>query len=105
MNQKNQPAYLRLYEELRGKISAFLEDIDLWRRQNRELSLHELLRMLYRETGYYDYLGMTAGGALRQANLRLLCERAQADGARTSLHDFLKVQHFLRYRKAKSKHL
>ena len=64
-------------EELRGRISAFLGDIDAWRRQNRDLSLHELLRMLYRETGYYDYLGMTAGGALRQANLRLLLEKAE----------------------------
>lgn len=43
----------------------------------RDLSLHELLRLLYRETGYYDYLGMTAGGALRQANLQLLLEKAE----------------------------
>ncbi len=64
-------------EDLRGKISAFLGDIDHWRRQDRDLSLHELLRLLYRETGYYDYLGMTAGGALRQANLRLLLEKAE----------------------------
>ena len=64
-------------EDLRGRISAFLGDIDFWRRQNRDLSLHELLRMLYRETGYYDYLGMTAGGALRQANLRLLLDKAE----------------------------
>ncbi len=64
-------------EELRGKISAFLGDIDQWRRLDRDLSLHELLRLLYRETGYYDYLGMTAGGALRQANLRLLLEKAE----------------------------
>ena len=79
-------------EELRGKISAFLADIDLWRRQNRELSLHELLRMLYRETGYYDYLGMTAGGALRQANLRLLLEKAEQyeKGSRKGLFYFIR---------------
>ena len=64
-------------EELRGKLSAFLGDIDAWRRQDRDLSLHELLRLIYRETGYYDYLGMTAGGALRQANLRLLLDKAE----------------------------
>lgn len=64
-------------EELRGRLSAFFGDLESWRRQARDLSLHELLRLLYRETGYYDYLGMTAGGALRQANLQLLLEKAE----------------------------
>ena len=79
-------------EELRGRISAFLDDIDAWRRQNRDLSLHELLRMLYRETGYYDYLGMTAGGALRQANLRLLLDKAEQyeKGSRKGLFYFIR---------------
>lgn len=64
-------------EALRGKISAFLGDLESWRKRARDLSLHELLRLLYRETGYYDYLGMTAGGDLRQANLQLLLEKAE----------------------------
>ncbi|WP_458408213.1 helicase-exonuclease AddAB subunit AddA [Anaerotignum sp.] len=79
-------------EELRGKISAFLGDIDTFRRKNRDLSLHELLRMLYRETGYYDYLGMTSGGALRQANLRLLLDKAEQyeQGSRKGLFYFIR---------------
>ena len=79
-------------EELRGRISMFLGDIDAWRRQNRDLSLHELLRMVYRETGYYDYLGMTAGGALRQANLRLLLDKAEQyeKGSRRGLFYFIR---------------
>lgn len=64
-------------EELRGKLAAFFGDLESWRSRMRDLSLHELLRLLYRETGYYDYLGMTAGGALRQANLQLLLEKAE----------------------------
>lgn len=64
-------------EELRGRVSAFLDDLESWRKRARDISLHELLRLLYRETGYYDYLGMTAGGALRQANLQLLLEKAE----------------------------
>ncbi|MDO4530867.1 MAG: 3'-5' exonuclease, partial [Bacillota bacterium] len=64
-------------EELRGRLSAFLGDIAFFRKKDRELSLHELLRLIYRETGYYDYLGMTAGGALRQSNLRLLLDKAE----------------------------
>ena len=79
-------------EELRGKIAAFLGDIDAFRRQDRDLSLHELLRMLYRETGYYDYLGMTSGGALRQANLRLLLDKAEQyeKGSRKGLFYFIR---------------
>ena len=79
-------------EELRGRISTFLGDIDTWRRKKRDLSLHELLRLLYRETGYYDYLGMTAGGALRQANLRLLLDKAEQyeKGSRKGLFYFIR---------------
>lgn len=62
---------------LRARISAFLADLTHWRNEVRNFSLHELLRLLYRETGYYDYLSVTAGGTLRQANLRLLLEKAE----------------------------
>jgi len=79
-------------EDLRGRVSAFLGDIDAFRKQNRDLSLHELLRLLYRETGYYDYLGMTAGGELRQANLRLLLDKAEQyeKGSRKGLFYFIR---------------
>lgn len=62
---------------LRARISAFFADLTHWRNEVRNFSLHELLRLLYRETGYYDYLSVTAGGTLRQANLRLLLEKAE----------------------------
>ena len=45
---------------LRARISAFLADLTHWRNEVRNFSLHELLRLLYRETGYYDYLSVTA---------------------------------------------
>ena len=79
-------------EDLRGKIAAFIGDIEHWREKNRDISLHELLRLLYRETGYYDYLGMTAGGSLRQANLRLLLEKAEQyeKGSRKGLFYFIR---------------
>lgn len=79
-------------EALRGRLAAFLKDLAHWRRQMRELSLHGLLRLLYRETGYYDYLGMTAGGALRQANLRLLLDKAEQyeKGSRRGVFYFIR---------------
>lgn len=79
-------------EELRGRLAAFLGDLEHWRLAARDLSLPELLRRLYRETGYYDYLSVTAGGALRQANLRLLLEKAEQyeKGSRKGLFYFIR---------------
>lgn len=73
-----------LYYEAEGEeesivaiLSRFIADLQDWREKARQISLHELLRYLYQQTGYYDYVGMTAGGSLRQANLRLLLEKAE----------------------------
>lgn len=79
-------------ERLRGRLAAFLGDLEHWRLAARDLSLPELLRRLYRETGYYDYLSVTAGGALRQANLRLLLEKAEQyeKGSRKGLFYFIR---------------
>ncbi|WP_304507362.1 helicase-exonuclease AddAB subunit AddA [Anaerotignum sp.] len=64
-------------EKLKEKLQDFLKDLTKWRNRVKELTLHELLRYLYDESGYYDYVGMTPGGGLRQANLRLLLEKAE----------------------------
>lgn len=87
-------AYLQEGEDegLRGRLAAFLGDLESWRQAVRDLSLPELLRRLYRETGYYDYLSVTAGGALRQANLQLLLEKAEQyeRGGRKGLFYFIR---------------
>lgn len=62
---------------LKEKLQGFMGDLTRWRQQVKELTLHELLRYLFEESGYYDYVGMTSGGGLRQANLRLLLEKAE----------------------------
>ena len=64
-------------EEILEKLERFQADLQDWRETAKELSLCELLRYLYQQTGYYDYAGMTPGGSLRQANLRLLLEKAE----------------------------
>lgn len=64
-------------EEILEKLERFQADLQDWREIAKELSLCELLRYLYQQTGYYDYAGMTPGGSLRQANLRLLLEKAE----------------------------
>lgn len=58
-------------------LKRFYDHLQDWRMQASQVSLQELLRYLYTDTGYYDYIGITEGGTLRQANLRLLIEKAE----------------------------
>jgi len=60
------------------KCKDFLSKINTWREAARQMSVSELLSMLYRETGYYDALAKDLRGDVRQANLRILIDRAAA---------------------------
>lgn len=62
---------------IKEKTALFLEKLQSWRHLARFLSVPELIWELYRDTGYYDYVGCQPGGQLRQANLRLLITRAR----------------------------
>ena len=63
--------------DLADKLSAFLAALDSWRSFARREPLGDLMEMLYRETGYYDFVGGLPGGGQRQANLRALVDRAR----------------------------
>lgn len=64
-------------EDTRRKLSMFLDSLDRWREEARQGSLANLLWEIYRETGYYDFVGGLPGGTQRQANLRALHDRAR----------------------------
>lgn len=68
---------LLLPEDLRRKLSLFLDRLDRWRNDARQGSLADLIWSIYRETGYYDFAGGLPGGIQRQANLRALHDRAR----------------------------
>ncbi len=72
-----QKAKLSVEKELRQKIETFLENISLWRKEQEYLALDELIWKIYEDTGYYHYVGLMPNGMLRQANLRMLFERAK----------------------------
>lgn len=61
---------------LRRKAADFQQRLAGWRSFAVSHSVPELIWKLYRETGYYDYVGSLHGGLLRQANLRMLADRA-----------------------------
>lgn len=64
-------------EALVEKVEHFLYRLDTWRKRARQGSLSELIWQIYRETGYYDFVGGIPGGRQRQANLRALYDRAR----------------------------
>lgn len=64
-------------DNLVSKVTAFLENLEQWRNFARRRGVAELISKLYRDTGYYDYVGGVPGGTVRQANLRALYDRAR----------------------------
>lgn len=70
-------AKLDVNPKLKDKIQRFFELIEEWRKEQEYLSLDELIWKIYIDTGYYNYVGLMPNGALRQANLKMLFQRAK----------------------------
>lgn len=64
-------------EEASEKCRVFLNKLELWRSKAMQLSTAELIWYLYNETGYFSYASAMPGGLQRQANLKLLFEKAR----------------------------
>ncbi len=81
-----------------GKATAFIKKLDRWRVFSRRVGVAELLWQLYRDTNYYDYAGAQPGGVVRQANLRMLVDRA-ADYEKTNFRGLFRFLKFIRQMK------
>lgn len=69
--------YIRVNnDELSKKLSEFLLKLDNWAEEAIYSKLDEFIWKLMIDTGYYHFTGAMPGGAQRQANLRLLVDRA-----------------------------
>lgn len=64
-------------QNLKEKVNNFYDMYSNWKKQIDYLSLAELIWKIYVETGFYNYVGLMPNGALRQANLKMLFERAK----------------------------
>ena len=67
----------KLQGELKQKVIGFIDKMEGWRIESDYLSLAELIWKIYIDTGFYNYVGLMPNGTLRQANLRILFERAK----------------------------
>ena len=72
-----QKAKVDVNSQLKEKIEHFLNQIETWRKEQEYLALDELIWKIYSDTGYYNYVGLMPNGNLRQANLKMLFERAK----------------------------
>ena len=81
-------------DALGTKLRGFLATLLKWRQTARRGSLPELIWRLYRETGYYVFVGATPGGMQRQANLRALYDRA-CQYERTSFRGLFRFLRFI----------
>ncbi|MFZ5595553.1 MAG: helicase-exonuclease AddAB subunit AddA [Bacillota bacterium] len=74
-------------------LASFISNLNRWREAGRRSAMTDLIWAIYRETGYYNYVGAMPGGAQRQANLRALHDRAGQYETTT----FRGIFSFLRY--------
>ncbi len=63
-------------DALGDKVRKFLGDLRQWKVDARLYKIDEFIWKLLRDTGYYYFLGAMPGGKQRQANLRILLDRA-----------------------------
>lgn len=67
----------RINKSLKDKCAYFIEKIGGWREKSLYMPIDEFLWYLYSDTSYYGYVGAMVNGIQRQANLRILFQRAK----------------------------
>lgn len=82
LKNKKQAFYTSLKEYegdeiLEGKIRNFIANLKRWQAEEKYMALDELIWQIYIDTGFYNYVTLMPNGALRQANLKMLFERAK----------------------------
>ena len=82
---------IQVEQPLKNKIAEFLEKLETWRKKSKILGLDELIWLIYTETNFYYYVGLMPNGALRQANLKMLFEKAKKyeDASFKGLYNFI----------------
>ncbi|MCP3032023.1 helicase-exonuclease AddAB subunit AddA [Halobacillus sp. A1] len=76
------------------KVKTFLHQLSKFREKAHQGGLSDLIWQIYRETGYYDFVGGMPGGRQRQANLRALYDRARTYEA-TSFRGLFRFLRFI----------
>ncbi|TFB22062.1 helicase-exonuclease AddAB subunit AddA [Filobacillus milosensis] len=86
LHGRKQPFYIAMKNYIRQgenshvvrQLTAFVSMFEGWREEARYGALSKLIWQIYRDTGYFEFVGGTPGGKQRQANLRALYDRARS---------------------------
>lgn len=78
---------------LSTKLKKFIEMVEVWKRKSRYMHLNDFIWEILMETKYYYFSGVLPKGNIRQANLRLLTDKAY-EFEKTSMRGLF---NFLRY--------
>ncbi|MEQ8196761.1 MAG: helicase-exonuclease AddAB subunit AddA [Clostridiaceae bacterium] len=63
--------------EFKEKCISFIESLDKWRKKVMYTPIDEFIWYLYMDTSYYGFAGGMVNGVQRQANLKILFQRAR----------------------------
>ncbi|MGB4439434.1 MAG: helicase-exonuclease AddAB subunit AddA [Sedimentibacter sp.] len=80
-------------DSLSDKIGSFIEKVENWKKRSRYTHLNDFIWEILMETNYYYFVGLLTKGNMRQANLRLLADKA-FEFEKTSMSGLF---NFLRY--------
>jgi len=89
-----QKAQIQVEKDLRDKIGKFLKRLKEWKEEEKYLALNEFLWKLYQDSGYYHFVGLMPNGQMRQANLKILFEKAK-QYEKASLRGLFQFIHFV----------
>lgn len=89
---------------LKNKLNDFKTKIEEWRKESSYITISELIWKIYVQTGYYNYASLMPNGTLRQANLKMLFERAK-DYEKTSFKGLFNFIRFIERLKLSSSDL
>ena len=64
-------------DKKKKKIVSFLKKLEEWRKEQEYLALDEFIWKIYMDTSFYNYVGLMPNGELRQANLKMLFQKAK----------------------------
>ena len=64
-------------EGLKEKCSLFIKNLEKWRERSIYTPIDEFIWYLYMDTAYFGYVAAMPNGKLRQANLKILFQRAK----------------------------
>ena len=70
-------ARISVNSNLRHKIDETIDKIEKWKKEEKYTPLNEFIWKLYLETGFLNYVSLLPNGNLRQANLKMLFEKAK----------------------------